>query len=750
MEKSSKMTLKDLLKQEKTLRSSKNNSESLTKCIEIITYIENSPSDVIYNTLSSIISAKNQRIYVIFGIYQHLLEKTKFLENESIKSKYLKLLESSLKNNKDKSIDYLSEKKTILDYFDKKEFDLIEKTLLNINLNLNSNQTYFNTSQYNKTLPKEEVMITASSKNNYVLLADQSMITNSNSNNAKSVDVEDNRNNKSKENNNNTNNNTKENKKFKANMKLPHVLFIINVNLNSEQVIELINNLMKKIACLNVYIKKDNKFEYESFYQVHNLFFCKKEETILDLSIILENDENNFNSGTLNILNENERKICIKSIKGNDNKIQKKILKFLNLLTIHINKIKILKLSKNFKLSYNLEIFLNSKIFQKKNSLYKKKNLNIINFFNKNNGNSFSDNSSKISHSNKNYTTYVDEDTFIEKQNNFANKFLDIYKLLSKDDYSLGKNINLFINNFKNNYKEFKNYDKLNTKEIMIKIIKICEESEKILNSNFNFNTYDNNLYRDAIEQFIYNKIYFTLFEIYNKKFQKMNNIFNEKKNNLNQKFSKFEIINKLGIKNKFILNDENPFATSINLINMIQYEQNPKNKFKNLTQCSLEIRNSILFNSKGKTELDSMDDELPIFIYLCTQVNLNNFYAELNLIDDYLKCTLRDDMIQNKVVTNLMSGFTYISKGLIEQDENNNNNIIINNNINDNDIINNNINDNKIINIDEENNEYNNKQINIIEDNKEEQSKNFIQNNKISEDNSSNLRESSIKLKSD
>ena len=735
MENSSKMTLKDLLKQEKTLRSSKNNSESLAKCIEIITYIENSPADTIYNTLSSIISSKNQSIYVIFGIYQHLLEKTKFLENESIKTKYLKLLESSLKSNKDKSIDYLSEKKTILDYFNKKEFDLVEKTLLNINLNINSNPTYFNTSQYNKTLPKEEVMITASSKNNYVLLADQSMITSSNSNNAKSVDVEDHRNNE-KEINNNIN---RDNKKFKANMKLPYVLFIINVNLNSGQVIELINNLMKKISCLNVFKMKENKFEYVSIYKANNLFFCKKEETLFNLTIVLENDENNFSSGTLNILNENERKIYIKTIKGNDNKIQKKILKFLSLLTLHINKIKILKLSKNFNLNYNLEIFLNSKIFQKKNSLYKKKNLNIINYFNKNN--SFSD-SSKTSHSNKNYTTYVDEDTFIEKQNNFANKFLDIYKLLSKDDYSLGKNINLFINNFKNNYKEFKNYDKLNTKEIMIKIIKICEESEKILNSNFNFNTYDNNLYRDAIEQFIYNKIYFTLFEIYNKKFLKINNIFNEKKSKLNKKFSKFEIINKLGIKNKFISNDENPFATSINLINMIQFEQNPKKKFKNLTQCSLEIRNSILFNSKGKTELDSMDDELPIFIYLCTQVNLNNFYAELNLIDDYLKCTLRDDMIQNKVVTNLMSGFTYISKGLIEQDENNNNNIIINNN---------NINDNnKIINIDGEDNEYNNNQINLIEDNKQEHSKDFIQNNKISEDNSNNLRESTIKLKSD
>jgi len=376
---SSKITLKELLKQEKSLRASKNYIDNLTKCIEIITYIENSPSDVIYNNLSTIISAKNQSLYVLFGIYQYLLEKTKFLENDQIKNKYFKLLESSLKSNKDKSIDYLSDKKNILNYFNNKEFDLIQSSILNLNLNINSNQTYYNTIHYNKTLSKDEVMITASSKNNYVLLADQSMITSANTNNGKNVE-EDNKNksdvdSKDDTNSNNSNdiNINKDGKKFKTNMKLPYVLFIINVNLNSSQVIELINMLMKKISCLNVFKLKENKFEYISIYKAHNLFFCKKEETIFHITIVLENDENNFKSGTSNILNENERKIYIKSIKGNDNKIQKKILKFLNLLTVQINKIKILKLSKNFNLNYNLEIFLNSKIFQKKNSLYKKK-----------------------------------------------------------------------------------------------------------------------------------------------------------------------------------------------------------------------------------------------------------------------------------------------------------------------------------------------------------------------------------------
>ena len=63
-----------------------------------------------------------------------------------------------------------------------------------------------------------------------------------------------------------------------------------------------------------------------------------------------------------------------------------------------------------------------------------------------------------------------------------------------------------------------------------------------------------------------------------------------------------------------------------------------------------------------GKYELESMDDELPIVIYLVTQINVDNLFAELYMIDDYIKCTMRDELIQNKMVTNLISSLNYVS----------------------------------------------------------------------------------------
>ena len=96
--------------------------------------------------------------------------------------------------------------------------------------------------------------------------------------------------------------------------------------------------------------------------------------------------------------------------------------------------------------------------------------------------------------------------------------------------------------------------------------------------------------------------------------------------------------------------------------INKLQLEKCLKNKFKIITQSSLEIRNCILEYTGGKYELESMDDELPIIIYLITQINVNNLFAELNMVDDYFKCTMRDELIQNKMVTNLLSSLNYVS----------------------------------------------------------------------------------------
>jgi hypothetical protein len=54
------------------------------------------------------------------------------------------------------------------------------------------------------------------------------------------------------------------------------------------------------------------------------------------------------------------------------------------------------------------------------------------------------------------------------------------------------------------------------------------------------------------------------------------------------------------------------------------------------------------------------MDDELPLFIYLTTQVNIKNFPVQLHMIEDYLLFSKSIDK-ESKVLTNLFVIFCLI-----------------------------------------------------------------------------------------
>ena len=123
------------------------------------------------------------------------------------------------------------------------------------------------------------------------------------------------------------------------------------------------------------------------------------------------------------------------------------------------------------------------------------------------------------------------------------------------------------------------------------------------------------------------------------------------------------EIIEKIGIKQKFRSNEDLPYKSVIDILSMISFERSLRKKFEILTTASLEIRTCVLEYSNGKHELDSMDDELPIIIYIATQIKVANMFAELNIVDDYFRIISRDDLMQNKMITNLLSSLIYITK---------------------------------------------------------------------------------------
>ena len=238
--------------------------------------------------------------------------------------------------------------------------------------------------------------------------------------------------------------------------------------------------------------------------------------------------------------------------------------------------------------------------------------------------------------------------------------------MISKSEYGLGKKISEFIEDFKKKYTmPLKNVELIETREIMMKIIKLFEFCTNNINTSFNNqnNKYDSNFISLASEQYIFNKIYFILFNIYCEKYKEENKVIVRIQKEINENLNNLDICNKLQVQSIYLGEEKEPFKSVVNIINQISFEKFLHKKYEILTQASLEIRKCILEYTDGKFELESMDDELPIIIFISTQVQVNNFIAELNMLDDYIKCSMRDNLVQNKMVTNLLSSLMFLTK---------------------------------------------------------------------------------------
>ena len=665
--------LRDLLINEEQSRLNQNYTECLNTCLKILKILSilKAKEQTIFDILSKIFLKKNQSNFVRIGTIFHIIRNNymNIYDNKNLKSKYYQLLIDSFKN--DQINDKLEDKQKLISLFEssnKTNFKSMDSFILSLDVlyipeKSNSDDAVLKKLNVNKELgindnknDLEEGLIHEETQINEI--TQFGLVDNLHK---QSLDIYSdvqviNENASQKDNNNNY---KFINKKYKVNTKLPMIVMSISVNLNTNDFMKLVHDTFIKLNYKNVMNVKSTLYDNINIYEYNTNNVFKKmvyclfndktfKRNVFQVSTVLQKDENNFTSGLNYFLNDNnEKKLAIKTIKGNEKNIIAFMIKYLKLIAGSVNKIKIIKQSKIL-FKYDLEKILNEQIQMKKNILLK--NINIPK---------------------KKFLIKDDEETIVEKSNKKVNRFYEIYKILSNIEYELGKSINDFVENFRAKYKDL-NSDKgkdtietIKTRDIMAEIIKLIEHTTNTLNcyynqeNNINYNT---NFYNSATEQFIFNKIYHYLYEIYDLKYKKCNEEFILVKKEINENMEIKDIISNLNIKKVYISNDPIPFMPVIENINKLQLEKCLKNKFKIITQSSLEIRNCILEYTGGKYELESMDDELPIIIYLVTQINIENLFAELYMIDDYIKCTMRDELIQNKMVTNLLSSLSYIS----------------------------------------------------------------------------------------
>jgi len=695
--------LKDLIKSQEEFRKQKDDNKCISIFKEIIELIKNLNDNNKFDIISKLFLFEDQTNYTKLFIFNELLKNNLFIKSKSSKRKYYQLLIDSFNNNK--TNDHSEQVTKLKELYDKSDLNNFEELDMYIELFIAEKDIKNNVDNFNDDITDRKLVFEfdkpkKSKKNNI-----NSIEIQINNDEVKKSDTNNNNNNdiilispiQTKFNSHNTKMNIEEInnyisediiidpnsanidklalKKYKPNPSLPMIILSVSANLNSFQFLMLINQTFKKFNYVNISTIKDTEFDnlriYE--YKPKNCFnyiteiFKTKGKCIYNQFHVyssLKRDENNFTGGINSVLKDSyERKIAIKSIKGVESNLINFLIRFLKSFCQNIERIKIIKQSNCFD-KYALDDILYEIIIKEKKSKINMKS-KLINLKN------------KIRH--RNYKKIKNEDeSYIGLNKSVTTtttmKYFEIFKILSNPGYGLGKKIADFVDEFKKRYNPpIKNAESIDTRSIMMKIIKLFEFETSNLNTSFNNqnNEYDTNYIMVASEQYIFNKIYFLLFNIYCEKYKKQNEKIIKIQQEINNKYKTIEICNKLQVNSIYLGKEKEPFKSVVNIIEQIQFEKFLLKKFEILTQASLEIRKCILEYTDGRFELESMDDELPIIIFISTQVKVDNFIAELNMLDDYIKCSMRDNLVQNKMVTNLLSSLLYLTKSWNSETEN-------------------------------------------------------------------------------
>lgn len=81
----------------------------------------------------------------------------------------------------------------------------------------------------------------------------------------------------------------------------------------------------------------------------------------------------------------------------------------------------------------------------------------------------------------------------------------------------------------------------------------------------------------------------------------------------------------------------ENPYESAISALSEISGLTNPLDKLNCLLKMAALLQTEILDFWKGKLELESMDQELPLLIYVLSKTQVQGLSAELRFLLDYV-----------------------------------------------------------------------------------------------------------------
>lgn len=285
------------------------------------------------------------------------------------------------------------------------------------------------------------------------------------------------------------------------------------------------------------------------------------------------------------------------------------------------------------------------------------------------------------------------------------------HKILASDKYSLGIKVADFIKIFTTSYAFPEESAKLLPKPMKI-AVEMTNEVVHSFYSNYNIGGNNKNLmlfWRSSVEKYVFGKIYPTMFAIYLKRYEETDRQF-VLRSSITKSTNPFRMLKHLGVNDKYIIrenfrfrnselkydyennkeeedfasnpfsweeksdasnsedlsisqNERIPYHESIKSLSSISSYTSPREKLDAVIDFFSNMKSSIVDYWKGKVELTTMDDILPLVIYTVWYCNWENFASEINFLKDFVKFAGNETTESaERTLTNIEMGIQYVN----------------------------------------------------------------------------------------
>jgi Vacuolar sorting protein 9 (VPS9) domain len=163
---------------------------------------------------------------------------------------------------------------------------------------------------------------------------------------------------------------------------------------------------------------------------------------------------------------------------------------------------------------------------------------------------------------------------------------------------------------------------------------------------------------RSIVEKFIYSKLYPDILSYYQDKNVLIDTNFSKVKAKL--KIEPQKILNLLQVSEIYQLNNmQIPYAEAKLVLDRLNKLKTPLDKINCLISTVACMKSCVVEYWKGSVEIQTMDDELPLLMYLLLISKIQNPQAEFNILSLYVSEKLENE---SRIILNFVSAVSYLA----------------------------------------------------------------------------------------